>query len=76
MGSLSTWRSPKTDTVDEVRACRLLDGAGEPTNERPPTLLEAYSEIADNAIMDLELKVFAADCITDDPAILAELLGR
>ncbi|MGB5285795.1 MAG: glycerophosphodiester phosphodiesterase family protein [Polyangiales bacterium] len=52
-------------TLDEVRACRLLDGAGEPTNERPPTLLEAYSEIADNAIMDLELKVFGADCITD-----------
>ncbi len=52
-------------TLDEVRACRLLDGAGEPTNERPPTLLEAYSEISGNAIMDLELKVFAADCMTD-----------
>jgi glycerophosphoryl diester phosphodiesterase len=52
-------------TFDEIRTCRLLDGAGEPTDERPPTLLEAYSAIAGNAIMDLELKVFGTDCLTD-----------
>lgn len=52
-------------TFDEIRACRLLDGAGEPTEERPPTLLETYTAIDGNAIIDLELKVFGADCLSD-----------
>jgi len=51
-------------TFDEIRACRLLDGAGAVTDERPPTLLEVYSAIGGNAIMDVELKVFGSECLT------------
>lgn len=52
-------------TFDEIRGCRLLDGAGEPTDEPPPTLLETYSAIDSTAIIDLELKVFGDDCLTE-----------
>ncbi len=67
-------------TFDAIRACRLLDGEGNPTQERPPTLLEAYSEIDGNALINIELKVFEAPCLTDAtgpeqlvPAVLAEV---
>ncbi len=61
-------------TFDEIRACRLLDGAGTVTDERPPSLLEVYSTIGGNAIMDVELKVFGSECLTDTtgPAQLVE----
>ena len=52
-------------TFDEIRACRLLDGDGAVTDERPPSLLEVYSAIGGNAIMDVELKVFGSECLTD-----------
>jgi glycerophosphoryl diester phosphodiesterase len=52
-------------TFDEIRACRLLDGAGAVTDERPPTLLEVYSAIGGNAIIDVELKLFGSECLTD-----------
>ena len=52
-------------TFDEIRAYRLLDGAGAETDERPPTLLEVYSAIGGNAIIDVELKVFGSECLTD-----------
>jgi glycerophosphoryl diester phosphodiesterase len=52
-------------TFDEIRACRLLDGAGAVTDERPPTLPEVYAAIGGNAIMDVELKVFGSECLTD-----------
>jgi glycerophosphoryl diester phosphodiesterase len=52
-------------TFDEIRACRLLDGAGAVTDERPPTLLEVYSTIGGNAIIDVELIVFGSECSTD-----------
>ncbi len=52
-------------TFDEIRACRLLDGDGAVTEERPPTLLEIYSAIGGSAIMDVELKVFGSECLTD-----------
>lgn len=52
-------------TFDEIRTCRLLDGDGNPTEERPPTLLEVYSALEDTALVDVELKVFGADCLTD-----------
>lgn len=52
-------------TFDEIRSCRLLDGDGNPTDERPPSLVEAYSAIGGNALMDMELKVFGVDCITE-----------
>ena len=61
-------------TFDEIRACRLLDGAGAVTDERPPSLLEVYSAIGGSAIMDVELKVFGSECLTDTtgPAQLVE----
>lgn len=61
-------------TFDEIRACRLLDGAGAVTDERPPSLLEVYSAIDGSAIMDVELKVFGSECLTDTtgPAQLVE----
>lgn len=52
-------------TFDEIRACRLLDGDRNPTNERPPTLVEVYSALDDTALVDVELKVFGTDCLTD-----------
>jgi len=52
-------------TLDEIRACRLLDGAGVATDERPPTLLEAYNAVPDTALVNVELKVFGPDCLTD-----------
>jgi glycerophosphoryl diester phosphodiesterase len=52
-------------TFEEIRACRLLDGAGAPTEERPPTLLEVYSAIDGNALINVELKVYDSDCLTD-----------
>ncbi len=52
-------------TFGEIRACRLLDGAGAVTEEPPPTLLEVYTAIGGNAIMDVELKVFGSGCLTD-----------
>jgi glycerophosphoryl diester phosphodiesterase len=45
-------------TFDEIRATRLLDGDGDSTDERPPTLSEVYSAIGGNLIVDIELKVF------------------
>jgi glycerophosphoryl diester phosphodiesterase len=47
-------------TLDEIRACRLVDGAGNLTEERPPTLLEVYSAIGGNALINVELRVFEA----------------
>lgn len=52
-------------TFDEVRACRLLDGDGNPTDEHPPTLLEVYSAIGGAKLINVELKVFGPDCLTD-----------
>jgi glycerophosphoryl diester phosphodiesterase len=52
-------------TFDEIRACRLRDGAGTVTEERPPTLLEAYNAVPDTALINVELKVFEGLCLTD-----------
>lgn len=52
-------------TFDEIRSCRLLDGNGDPTEERPPSLPEVYAVIGDNALINIELKVFSAPCLTD-----------
>jgi len=52
-------------TFDEIRACRLLDGAGAITDERPPTLLEAYAAVSGTALINVELKVFGPPCLTD-----------
>jgi glycerophosphoryl diester phosphodiesterase len=52
-------------TFDEIRECRLLDGAGAVTDERPPTLLEAYAAVSGTALINVELKVFSPLCLTD-----------
>jgi len=52
-------------TFDEVRACRLLDGSGLPTDERPPTLSEVYAAIDGNALISIELKVPGSSCLTE-----------
>jgi glycerophosphoryl diester phosphodiesterase len=52
-------------TFDAIRACRLLNGAGVATEERPPTLLEAYNAVPDTALVNVELKVFSPLCLTD-----------
>lgn len=52
-------------TFEEVRACRLLDGSGMPTDERPPTLSEVYAAIDGNALISIELKVPGSSCLTD-----------
>jgi len=67
-------------TLDEIRACRLLDGAGSVTEERPPTLLEVYSAIGGNALINVVLNVFEPPCSTDTtgvaqlvPAVIEEV---
>lgn len=52
-------------TLDEVRACRLLDGSGQPTDEHPPTLEESYDAVPSPGLINVELKVFGSDCVTD-----------
>ena len=67
-------------TLNEIQACRLLDGAGAPTEEPPPTLLEVYSAVDGTALINVELNVFEAPCLTDTtgveqlvPAVLGEV---
>jgi glycerophosphoryl diester phosphodiesterase len=67
-------------TLNEIQACRLLDGAGSRTEERPPTLLEVYSAIGGNALINVELNVFEPPCLTGTtgveqlvPAVLEEV---
>lgn len=54
-------------TFNEVRACNLLDGADQPTEEHPPTLEEVYAAVPSPALINVELKVFEdePDCVTD-----------
>ncbi len=51
-------------TFDEIRACLLLDGAGMPTEEHPPTLDEVYAAVPSPALINVEIKIFG-DCLTD-----------
>ncbi len=61
-------------TLSEVRSCRLLDGDGNPTDERPPTLLEVYGAIGGTNLINVELKVFGPECLTEStgPEALVE----
>ena len=52
-------------TFDQVRQCRLLDGEGNPTEEHPPTLAEAYAAAGETALVNVELKVYEPPCLTD-----------
>jgi glycerophosphoryl diester phosphodiesterase len=67
-------------TLDEIRACRLLDANENPTEEHPPTPFEVYTALDGNILIDLELKVFDSACLTDTtgpeqlvPAVLEEV---
>lgn len=51
-------------TLAEARACLLLDGDGQPTDEHPPTLDETYAALPDDALVNVELKVYGSDCLT------------
>lgn len=51
-------------TLEEIRACRLLDRDGNPTMLRPPTLTEVYDALGGDALINVELKVFGEDCMT------------
>ncbi len=67
-GCVSDW------TLEAIREeCRLLDGDGQPTDERPPTLEEVYATIPADALVNVELKVFEPPCLHDDngPEVLA-----
>lgn len=61
-------------TFAAARACRLLDGDGVPTDERPPTLDEVYAALPDDALVNVELKVYGGDCATPTtgPEVLAD----
>jgi glycerophosphoryl diester phosphodiesterase len=52
-------------TADEVAQCRLLDGAGAPTEEMAPTLAETFDRLPDDALVNVEMKAFGAACRTD-----------
>lgn len=52
-------------TFEEIRACFLLDGAGLPTEEHAPTLDEVYAAVPSPALINVEIKVFGPDCLTD-----------
>ena len=53
-------------TLPEAQACALTDGRGAPTDERPPTLAQAYAVLPADALVNVELKVFGAACATPD----------
>jgi len=52
-------------TLAEIRACRILDASGRPTDERPPTLQEVYGALPPHILVNVELKTFGPDCVTD-----------
>ena len=59
LGCVSAW------TANDLRArCRLLDGDGHLTAEAPPTLEEAFAAVGPDALVNVELKVFAPACRT------------
>ena len=61
-------------TFDEARACALLDGARQPTAEHPPTLAEAFAAAGPDGLVNVELKVYGAPCLT--PTSGAAVLAR
>jgi glycerophosphoryl diester phosphodiesterase len=61
-------------TLAEAQDCRLLDGDGVPTDTPPPTLAESYAALPDDALVNVELKVYGAECST--PTTGAEALAE
>ncbi len=66
-GCVSDWQ------FADVRDCRLLDGAGLPTDEVPPTLDEVFAVLPPDALVNVELKAFGNACVRQGtgPADLA-----
>ncbi len=58
----------------DLRACRLLDGDGQPTEERAPTLAEVYAALPERSLINVEIKVVGAECAGHrrKPALLVE----
>lgn len=57
-------------TLREAQQCALTDGRGNPTDERPPTLAQAYAAVPEDALVNVELKVYGA-CATADTGAAA-----
>lgn len=51
-------------SFDAIRACHLLDGDGQPTDQVPPTLDEVVALPPPGQLINVELKVFGNDCLT------------
>jgi glycerophosphoryl diester phosphodiesterase len=49
-------------TLAEAQSCFLRDGTGNVTDERPPSLAEAYAALPRQALVNIELKVFGDPC--------------
>ncbi|MBX3026148.1 hypothetical protein KF840_14665 [bacterium] len=50
-------------TLAEAQQCALVDGRGEPTAERPPSLAQVFAALPDEALVNVELKVYG-QCAT------------
>lgn len=57
-GCVSDW------TLEALRDCRLLDGDGVATDEAPPTLTESFAALPEDALVNVELKVYGDECRT------------
>jgi glycerophosphoryl diester phosphodiesterase len=53
-----------TYTLAAAQACFLFDGDGGTTDLHPPTLEEVYDALPSDALVNVELKVYGADCAT------------
>ena len=56
-------------TSDELRLCRLLDGEGEVTDQKLPNLLEVYTVVSGDSLVNIEIKTFGEDCASDTASI-------
>jgi glycerophosphoryl diester phosphodiesterase len=65
-------------TLPEIRAFRLLDAAGRPGVEPPPTLDEVLAALPPQFLINVELKAFGPDCSTQTtrPSDLARAAVR
>jgi glycerophosphoryl diester phosphodiesterase len=56
-------------TFDELRLCRLLDGEGGVTDQKLPALLEVYTVVSGDSLVNIEIKTFGDDCASDTVSI-------
>ena len=52
-------------TFDELRLCRLLDGEGSVTDQKLPALLEVFTVVSGDSLVNIEIKTFGDDCASD-----------